>query len=296
MNWLIATDLDGTLLDDDYDLVAAAAALDRQAALGHEIALASSKTFSEMLKLASLCGRSPTLIFENGAGIAWPERLWRKTEAGPVRHGFRVQLQGESYIRLRAMLRALRRSSGARYQGFADMSVAQIAELTGLSTSGAALARERQASEPLRWLDTPEALQQFEQALQQRGYRLVKGGRFHHVMPRTDKACAVSALARRLAEKHAARVSVLCCGDIANDLAMLCGADVAVVFPRPDGSVLALERDGSTDRDGSTGASVPAMVLHAAAAGADAWTQAVSGALGRCGSAETRAPGGSAHE
>lgn len=290
MNWLIATDLDGTLLDDHYDLVAAAAALDEQAGAGHEIALASSKTFSEMLKLAKLCGRSPTLIFENGAGVAWPERLCRKTDAGPVRDGFRVQLQGEGYIRLRAMLRALRRGSGARYQGFADMSVDEIARLTGLSTADAALARKRQASEPLRWLDTPQALQRFEQMLQQRGYRLVKGGRFHHVMPRTDKACAVSSLARRLAEEHAARVRVLCCGDSANDRAMLCNADVAVIFPRPDGSFLTL------DRDGSTGAPTPAVVCQAATAGADGWTRAVTGALRRCGSAETRVPGGASHE
>lgn len=279
MSWLIATDLDGTLLDDDYDLVAAAAALDKQVAMGHEIALASSKTFSEMLELSALCSRSPTLIFENGAGVAWPERLWRKSDAGPVQDGFRIQLRGDGYMRLRAMLRGLRRSSGVRYQGFADMSVAEVADLTGLSTAGAGLARERQASEPLRWLDSPEALQRFEHALQQRGYRLVQGGRFHHVMPRTDKACAVSALARRLAEMHAARIRVLCCGDSANDRAMLRGADVAMVFPRPDGSFMVL------DHDGPAGDSGPPAVFHAAGAGADAWSRAVAGALRRCSSA-----------
>ena len=273
MQWLIATDLDGTLLDDSYDLVAAAGALDLIGTRGNEIALASSKTLAEMRELADLCARPPVLIFENGAGIAWPGRLWRTGDSDGARHSFHIQLQGEGYAQLRAMLRTLRHRSGLRFLGFADMSPREIAQRTGLTERAAALAQKRQASEPVRWLDSPEALTRFRQALAAHGYRLVEGGRFHHVMPRTDKACAVARVTRRVAELQGVRIRVLACGDSANDLDMLARADAAVVFPRSDGRELQPEARRSA-RDGG-----PLRVLHAAAAGPGHWSRAVSDLL-----------------
>ena len=79
MHWLIATDLDGTLLDDGYRLEAAAAAIDalfwlRPVAAGLvklHVVLATSKTFVEAVTLAGHCACDPVLAFENGAGLAW---------------------------------------------------------------------------------------------------------------------------------------------------------------------------------------------------------------------------------
>jgi len=290
MHWLIATDLDGTLLDDDYDLPAAAAAIDRQSARGHYIVLASSKTFVEMRELAALCSPSPVLVFENGAGIAWPEQLSRPGDGGSIQSGFRIQLQGEGYQRLRALIRGFRRRSGLRFVGFADMSPREVAALTGLSEAAAARAQQRQATEPVRWLDTAEALAAFGRALDAKGYRLVEGGRFHHVMPRADKACAVASVARRLAELLSARVRVLGCGDSANDLAMLRSADVAVIFPRPDGRILDLDLEAPpevTDREAAADMPAP-RIFHAKAPGAGPWSLAVDDALGRVGGAPAR--------
>lgn len=278
MEWLIATDLDGTLLDDSYDLRAAASALDGQMEQGHEVVLASSKTLVEMRALAALCRRPPTLIFENGAGIAWPERLWRKGDAGFVEHGFRIQLQGEGYARLRTMLRALRRRDGLRFLGFADMTSGEVAGLTGLDPASAARAQMRQASEPIRWLDTPEALGCFRRALDQRGYRLVEGGRFLHVMPRADKGCAVGRVRRRVAELHGVTVRVLGCGDSANDLGMLSRADAALIFPGRDGRPLRLETLSPVGE-----ARHGRRIFYAPAAGSGPWARAVSAALGQAG-------------
>lgn len=286
MQWLIATDLDGTLLDDDYDLPAAAAAIDRQSARGHQVVLASSKTLVEMQELAGFCTRPPVLVFENGAGIAWPEQLSRPGDGGTLQCGFRVQVQGEGYQRLRAMIRGLRRRNGLRFVGFADMTAGEVAALTGLSEAAAARAKQRQATEPLRWLDSGETLATFRQALDARGYRLVEGGRFQHVMPRADKSCAVARIARRVAELHGARVRLLCCGDSANDLSMLRRADIAVIFPRPDGRSL----DVAADADA---ADVPGpQIFHARAPGAGPWSRAVDDALRRVEAAPRPSPSG----
>jgi mannosyl-3-phosphoglycerate phosphatase len=160
--WLVVTDLDGTLLDDDYDLRAAGAAVDRQVALGRLVVLASSKTLDEMLALARLCARPPILIFENGAGIAWPaSSAGRAVTAGGPAVAYRSDLTGDGYAELRSRLRSLRRRGGYRFLGFGDLSAREVARHTGLSLDGARLARHRAASEPLLWLDTVERLEAF---------------------------------------------------------------------------------------------------------------------------------------
>jgi len=250
--WLIASDLDGTLLDDAYDLAAAAAAVDAQAARGRHVALASSKTCDEMLTLARLCRTRPVLIFENGAGIAWPQS---RAGTGEVPYG--MEIVGEGYPALRRRLRQLRRRRGYRFVGFGDLSAREVADATGLSPDAARLARHRQASEPLLWQDSEERLHAFRAALEARGYRLVRGGRFLHVMPATDKARGLARVAERLGP-----VRVVACGDADNDLGMLRAAEVAVVFPRRGGGYLAVPGTDGGD-----------VAVRAELAGADCWSR-----------------------
>lgn len=250
--WLIVSDLDGTLLDDAYDLTAAAAAVDAQAAQGRHVALASSKTCDEMLNLARRCRTRPVLIFENGAGIAWPQ-----TRAGAGEVPYAMEIAGEGYPALRRRLRQLRRRRGYRFVGFGDLSAREVADATGLSPDAARQARHRQASEPLLWQDTEERLHAFRAALESAGYRLVRGGRFLHAMPATDKARGLARVAARLGP-----VRVVACGDADNDLGMLRAAQLAVVFPRRGGGYLTVP--------GADGGDV---AVRAEVAGAECWSR-----------------------
>lgn len=260
--WLIVTDLDGTLLDDDYDLAAAAAAIDAQTRRGRAVALASSKTLDELRALAGLCRRPPVLIFENGAGLAWPG-----ARAGPV-PAYRVELAGAGYPALRARLRSLRRRTGYHFLGFGDLSAREVAARTGLSEDGARLARHRAASEPVVWLDSQAGLRSFGEELAAAGYRLVQGGRFHHVMPRTDKADGLRRVAGRLAGETRSAVRVTACGDAHNDLAMLRAADRALVFPQRGGGHLAVLDAAGRD-----------VGVRVRAAGPASWSRAVDRVL-----------------
>ncbi len=266
--WLVVTDLDGTLLDDGYDLPAAAAALNRLSARGHRVALASSKTLDEMLALAALCDQAPILIFENGAGFGWP--LAFAAPGRPPRYA--ISFEGEGYAELRAHLRCLRRRGDYRFLGFGDLSALEVARHTGLTPDAARLARHRAASEPLLWLDSDARLADFESAVSALGYRCVAGGRFLHVMPRTDKAQAMRRVQRRLRAETAAALPVVACGDADNDLGMLQAADRALVFPRRDGGYLEL-RDG-LGRD---------VGVRAPGAGPDNWSAALDALLSGAG-------------
>ena len=265
-SWFVATDLDGTLLDSTYPLPAAAAAVDRLLAGDlpvMAVALASSKTLAEMLDLGKLCRQAPFLIFENGAGYAWhPASMPPRAELpeGRTIGGYRVVVNGATYGELRRTLTRLRRETDADFLGFGDMTAIDVAERTGLTLAGAALAKDRLATEPLEWRGSEAARERFRIALADEGLQLIRGGRFWHVSATVDKANAVSLLRSALGN-----LRLMACGDAPNDLAMLQAADCALLFPGADGTWLSPERPG---------------LVHASKPGPDSWLNAVLRALG----------------
>ena len=71
--WLVATDLDHTLMSDPASAGLAGAAIRAVEAEGVPVIPASSKTFGEMLRFLADAGLSPRpFLFENGCGIGWP--------------------------------------------------------------------------------------------------------------------------------------------------------------------------------------------------------------------------------
>ena len=136
--------------------------------------------------------------------------------------------------------------------------------MTGLNSEGARQAKQRLFSEPLIWQDSAEQRAVFDSLLAQQDLILIAGGRFLHVMPRADKAVAVSQLRQRVQQQAGYSLTLLACGDADNDLGMLELAELAVVFPGAAGGYL-----------------LPASqsVRHACRAGATGWLRGVSAAL-----------------
>ena len=239
MNWLIATDLDGTLLDDDYPNAEAAAAIDRLAITYPDarVALASSKTLVEMIELVRDCKTNPMVIFENGAGLAWRESALCRI-GGEQTQGFEVDNFGVAYPRLIDTLRKLRATGGYEFCGFSDMTVEEVSSLTGLNPGAAERARNRVGSEPITWQGTAAKLEEFKAALAREGLDIVRGGRFHHVGSHLDKGRALAKLWRLLRFQFGIHARIVACGDAPNDLPMLERADHAIVFPRREGGYL----------------------------------------------------------
>lgn len=239
--WLIATDLDGTLLDDSYDYAAAATAIDAVTAEHNaQLVLASSKTLVEMLQLAERCATDPLLVFENGAGIAWSTGQLTATGTSCVGdHQVISNLpMAGGYPALRALLTRWREESGYHFTGFGDCTNEQVAAMTGLRQSDAALARQRLGTEPLLWQDSADRLKDFQTRLNTEGLQLVSGGRFLHVMPPGGKADAVAWVTDELTANVGSPAGTIACGDAANDLEMLQKSDIALVFPNASGDYL----------------------------------------------------------
>jgi len=260
---LVFTDLDGTLLDhDSYSWEPAASALQRLAAGGHLVVPTTSKTLAEVAVLRADIGLSGPVITENGAVLAVPAAL--SAAAGLELAGAWVLRRfSPPYERIVAELAELRERHGFRFEGFADLSDAEVARLTGLSLAQAADARRRDGSEPIRWLDAPQRLAALDQAIHPLGLRRVAGGRFQHLLGAgADKAVAMAELGRILALSGEAFSATVALGDGPNDLQMLAAADFPVLVANPKGPAFDTSLVPRLQRTRATGPAGWAEAIH----------------------------------
>ncbi len=225
-DWVVISDLDGTLLDHDtYSFSAARPALARLARSGIPLVLATSKTLAEVKAIRALLAVEGPVIAENGALVEFPASWTRGART--------LQRFSPAYPDLVALLATLKEQHGFNFPGFHDLGPQGVAELTGLTPEQASLACEREGSEPILWQDSPEALQTFTRLLADRRLKLLQGGRFQHVVGiEADKARAVeSILAILMAAGWRGRSIAL--GDAPNDHGMLCAADIPIIVRNP---------------------------------------------------------------
>ncbi|MCP3868023.1 MAG: HAD-IIB family hydrolase [Gammaproteobacteria bacterium] len=260
---LVFTDLDGTLLDHhDYSWSAAADALSQLAEQGIPLIINSSKTRSEILDLRQELENQHPFIVENGSALYYPSGYF--SEGGIVREG---SLESCYFATRRdeilGVLDSLKKTFGFRFRGFSDMTAKVLAEETGLSLKGAQKANERDCSEPLQWQDTRQRLEAFCKAVESHGLRVLRGGRFYHVMGETDKAAGIRWLVQRyrkaLPDSEFVTVAL---GDSPNDQAMLEAVDIPVVIEPAAGDPLKLVDFNS--------------VIYAGAKGPAGWQRAMS--------------------
>lgn len=226
---VIVTDLDGTLLDhDSYSFAPAQPALAEIARRGYPLILNSSKTREELLALQRAIGLQQPFICENGAAVFLPEGdTWHCHAFAPPRQQWLPWVH------------QLRADRGLAFQGFSDWSADQLAALTGLTPDQAALAQERDFTEPLLWTGDEEARQQFEQLIAEKELRLVRGGRFFSLQGQFDKAQAMLWLRQHYQRDGA--VTMIALGDSPNDRAMLNAADIAVVIKSPQSDAITVK-------------------------------------------------------
>ncbi len=249
---LVFTDLDGTLLDHhSYSFAPAQPALDELKARNIPLILVSSKTRAELEALQQQLNINTPFICENGAAVFWQaDQQWQRQEFSLPRTDILQQLKQL-------------RDQGFDFISFADCSVAQIAEMTGLSEAEADLASQRDYTEPLLWRGSEQSLEQFRQRLAANHLQAVQGGRFISVMGEFDKGTSLQWLRQRY-EKDGP-VTVVALGDSPNDEPMLNAADIAVVIRSQRSAELNIDK--------------PAQCIYTDAPGPSGWQQAMADIL-----------------
>ncbi len=231
--WIVVTDLDGTLLDHaSYSFAVAVPALQRLRDQGIPLILNTSKTRAELAPLRDSLGNTHPFIVENGSAVCTPAGYFASPPTDTVLlDDCECRVFGVQYSQLMSRLAVLR--PRYRFTSLSQLSAAQLAELCGLPVEKARLALARDFSEPLLWQDSEDALLSFKRELRSYGLSTLQGGRFLHVLGKTDKGLSLNWLRQLYARNQGGEVKVVALGDSANDIEMLKAADLAVVIRSP---------------------------------------------------------------
>ena len=236
MRYIVVTDLDGTLLDHQtYEFTPASAAIKQLAKHEIPIILNSSKTRAEILAIRSELNNQEPFVCENGGLLCGIAPEINDQESTAKEH---IQYLGTPRSQFLASLDNIKKKLHLDYQGFAEASVDDVVQWTGLTASDAEKAMTREATEPLLWQDTELALEKFRQELKTLELQCVKGGRFHHVMGNFHKASCFAKLKTYYARHWLTEFQIIALGDSQNDLPMLEQADHAIVIPAKHGVTL----------------------------------------------------------
>ena len=232
---IIFTDLDGTLLHPGtYSFDEARPALELIRRSGIPLILSSSKTRPEIELYRRRLANDHPFISENGGGVFIPEGYFPSLVDGEIQDGYRLIRFGSPYQELRNALTDLRERLSIKVRGFGDMSAKEIAALSGLSESEAALSRMREFDEPFIFEGSGAQAGVFLPAIEARGYHWTRGA-FYHILGENDKGRATAFL-NDLYEKKYGPLRTIGIGDSLNDLPLLRAVDVPVLVRKADGT------------------------------------------------------------
>ena len=254
-SYIIFTDLDGTLLDhDSYSWQDAKPALDRLKALEIPLIINSSKTSAEILQLRNELNNTHPFIVENGSAVYLPIGYFSKKNS-ELDQKYEKHFFTDKRNRILELLQQLREIPGFQFRGFNDMSTAELANVTGLTLEESINAKKRDCSEPIEWRGSEEDMQRFKQQIETKGLRLLRGGRFHHVMGATDKVAGINWLIQQYkASWPDKRFVTVALGDSPNDQGMLEAVDIPVVIDPAKGMPLELKDSPNAIYPGIKGA------------------------------------------
>ncbi len=237
---IIFTDLDGSLLDhNSYSFDPALEALKRVKELGIPLILCSSKTFAEMEIYSKKLQLKEPFIVENGSAVYFPASVTDVLKLhGLKKDGdYRYMELGVDRVRLIKVFNTIRRKKGFKIRSFSEMGLTQIMEMTSLPKNEAVLAMKRKYTEPfiISEADSARACEIIDE-FGSSGFNVVSGGRFFHLMGKTDKGAAVKKTIEIYSSSYSDKIHSIGIGDSENDLPMLSVVDFPALVRKWDGS------------------------------------------------------------
>lgn len=243
-NWLIISDLDGTLLDHyTYSHKAVDSLLHRLNEINVPVIFNSSKTATEIVELRKEMNNSHPFIVENGSAVYLPHGYFADKDL-PSTDLTLEEIDQEAFLALHLgaereqLLNFLHQDIEQHSPpclSFSNVSTEELVEATGLSLEKIEKSRQRHFSEPLLWQGTEDEKRAFAERANDAGLNTLQGGRFLHLLGQCDKGRAAKALASVYCNgsQQTQDWGMIASGDSGNDLDMLQVADIAVLIRSP---------------------------------------------------------------
>ncbi|HNY40552.1 MAG TPA: HAD-IIB family hydrolase [Bryobacteraceae bacterium] len=227
----VFTDLDGCLLDHStYEWQPALPALRLLERYHAPVIFTTSKTHAEVGYWQSVIGIRHPAIVENGGAILLPPQAlpaW-PPDSEQLDGGMARIVMGWPHMQVVQALHRAAAESRCDVRGFSEMSDEEIAVHCNMSLEQAALAAQREYSEPFLLL-TPRREPNLLRAFLAHGLKLTRGGRFYHAQRHAGKHQAVRRLIDLYSEFHAPVVTIGL-GDALNDEGMLGAVDYPIIL------------------------------------------------------------------
>ena len=213
-NFIIFSDLDGTLLDHKtYTFEPASEAISVLKSRKIPLILSSSKTKTEIEKIQSKLILKDPFIFENGSGVFYNNRVVSFGVNLPEIHNKIIPLQ-----------------KTFNFNCYSLLPIEQAVHFTGLAIAEAKLSQQRQFSEPIIWLDDDEKKTEFIQIIHELGLYASEGGRFLTISSHHDKAKALKWVKNTLEKDCQTEFISIALGDGENDINMIDACDIKILI------------------------------------------------------------------
>ncbi|MCL2149703.1 MAG: bifunctional mannosyl-3-phosphoglycerate synthase/mannosyl-3 phosphoglycerate phosphatase [Dehalococcoidia bacterium] len=232
---VVYTDLDGTLLHPVSNSYAPALTALRQLQERQiPVIFCSAKTHAEQTELRRELEVKDPFIVENGGAIFVPKDYFRLpftyTKANQVEYVIEL---GALYDDIKQRLKLVAESGPGRFTTFGDMSIEEIAQVSGLNLRMAQLAKEREYSETVVMQGDKRETESVLDAITKQGLSWVFGGRFYEVSLGADKGKAVKIL-NELYRMNYGQIVTYGLGDGQNDAPLLAAVHHALLVQNAD--------------------------------------------------------------
>jgi mannosyl-3-phosphoglycerate phosphatase len=234
--YLVFTDLDGTLLDHEtYSFEPALPALEALKERHIPPIICTSKTRAEIEMVRTELHNTHPFISENGGAIFIPKNYFSsKFPFTKEESNYFIIELGIPYSKLREVFHLIKNLKPGKIKGFGDFSAQEVAELCGFSLQKANLAKKREYDEPFI-LENDTDLKKIQEIAKDSNLHITRGGRFYHLLGDNDKGKAILLL-KKIYKQKSKHLKSIALGDSLNDLPMLEVVDYPVLVQKPDGS------------------------------------------------------------
>ncbi len=234
-NYVIFTDLDGTLLDHEtYSFEDASESLELIRKHNIPLILCSSKTKEEIIYLRKKLNLKHPFIVENGGAVYIPKNYFDfKYHYDREDPDYNIIEFGTYIDALEKTLKRIK-NRGIKIISFIDMTPEEISKDTGLGIEESVRAGKREYDIPFKILDNDNE-KTIKEIIKKEKLNYTKGGRYSHIMGDNNKGKAVRKLMELFRKKNN-NIKSIALGDSQNDFPMLDASDVGILVKRPDGS------------------------------------------------------------